>query len=116
MASSSSFSSRVIHPGPEDASLLTMQETHISQYIWNEHPDRVLVVRGKSSARSRNEQIPAEIIPYLQQAGFYEVAKLEFFLIEHTLVSALVERWRPETHTFHLPPGECTIKLQDIAI
>ena len=116
MASSSSSSSRVIRPGPEDASLLTMQETHISQYIWNGHPDRVLVVRGKSSIRGRDEQIPIEIIPYLEQAGFLEIAKLEFFQIDQTLISALVERWRPETHTFHLPPGECTITLQDIAI
>ena len=44
MASSSSFSSRVIRPGPKDASLLTMQETHVSQYIWNEHPDQDTVV------------------------------------------------------------------------
>ena len=116
MASSSFSSSRVIRPWLEDASLLTMQETHISQYIWNGHPDQVLVVRGKSSVRNRNEQIPVEIIPYLEQARFLEVAKLEFFQIEHTLISALVERWRPETHTFHLPPGECTITLQDIAI
>ena len=37
MASSSSSSSRVVRPGPEDGSMLTMQETHISQYIWNGH-------------------------------------------------------------------------------
>jgi len=36
--------------------------------------------------------------------------------MDNAALTALVDRWRPETHTFHLPSGEMSITLQDVAM
>ena len=36
--------------------------------------------------------------------------------VEASLLSALVDRWRPKMHTFHMPFGEITVTLKDVAM
>lgn len=48
------------------------------------------------------------ITPYIINAGLYAVDLLGSIAIHFALV---VERWRQETYTFHLPFGEATVRL-----
>ncbi|KAG8495970.1 hypothetical protein CXB51_009378 [Gossypium anomalum] len=52
---------------------------------------------------------------YLQEAGFWHVTTIgRGCKLDPKLISALIERWILETHTFHLPCRECTITLEDV--
>ncbi|XP_070022180.1 serine/threonine-protein phosphatase 7 long form homolog [Nicotiana sylvestris] len=48
--------------------------------------------------------------------GFYRIIEIGRMRFNWALITALIERWRPETHTFHLPIGEATITLQDVEV
>ncbi|KAG8481381.1 hypothetical protein CXB51_026146 [Gossypium anomalum] len=57
-----------------------------------------------------------QIMPYLQIAGFGDVVLIRRFDLRANLISALVERWCTETHTFIMPCGDCTITLEDVTM
>ncbi|KAH0708939.1 hypothetical protein KY290_010483 [Solanum tuberosum] len=52
----------------------------------------------------------------LRRSKLYDVVCVGRMQYDRALVTAMVERWRPETHCFHLPFGEVTITLQDVQV
>ncbi|KAL4343389.1 hypothetical protein AHAS_Ahas11G0073500 [Arachis hypogaea] len=59
--------------------------------------------------------MPPILLPYIRETGFEHAVELRNFMFDNCLISAFVERWRPKTHTFHLPWGEASITLRDVA-
>ncbi|XP_057544263.1 serine/threonine-protein phosphatase 7 long form homolog isoform X2 [Amaranthus tricolor] len=89
-------------PGPQDPSVLTMQQEHRSTPFWDaqmsntdtlgtRHPDFVPWV------------IDERIILYLELTRLYDFHLVAYGRVDRAIITALVERWRQETHTFHLP-------------
>ena len=117
MASSSSCSSNIkIKSGPIDGGVLWMQAKHVSKHVWNGKEDWKLLIRRAVPTYQGEEEIPEEIIPLLRQCDFYWIMTMGYLKISVSLITTLIERWRPETHTFHMRCRECTITLQDVSI
>ncbi|KAG5553112.1 hypothetical protein RHGRI_011097 [Rhododendron griersonianum] len=111
----------IITEGPGDRSLLRFQEFHRSHAIWKNNGDRPLdckpVVVRRSEANLKKLKPPEELVAQcIRQAGFGGLLDMPFISIDLALVTALLERWRPETHTFHFLTGEWTVTLQDVEV
>ncbi|QHN91959.1 serine/threonine-protein phosphatase 7 long form homolog [Arachis ipaensis] len=62
------------------------------------------------------DQYDDRVKEHLRFTGFYHASQIGIVQCQKALVNALVERWHPNTHTFHLPIGECAVTLEDMAM
>jgi len=94
----------------------TYKTTIYSNQVW-EGQERMIRLRYTSIwAFTHLDQIDNRVKNLITLAGFGHVINVRKVDINQHLVSALVERSRMETHTFHFPHGETTITLQDVAL
>ena len=52
---------------------------------------------------------------YVRQTGLHHLADKDRMVIDHALITTLIERWCLETNSFHLPSGEAIVTLEDVS-
>ncbi|KAF1858604.1 hypothetical protein Lal_00044637 [Lupinus albus] len=54
------------------------------------------------------------VLQFIRNTAFGPILEIGNVEINNHMFTAMVERWRPKTHTFHFPNGECNITLEDL--
>ena len=97
-----------------DPSLFIHNAHHTTQVLNRDVHGTFKVQRSDQACFNRAEHPGVQ--QRLEIAGFIGPYKAWWTRLDHALVTALVERWRAETHTFHLTVGEATVTLQDVGV
>ncbi|KAL0409601.1 UNVERIFIED_CONTAM: Serine/threonine-protein phosphatase 7 long form [Sesamum radiatum] len=105
--------------GLRDGTVLSQQLQHRSDDIPEGDIDVVLQAKRADGVfwnYFKDHDMHVRVLDVLHQIGFYGVYRCGRLVYDCHLITALVERWRPETHTFHFRVGEATITLEDVQI
>ncbi|KAL4342804.1 hypothetical protein AHAS_Ahas11G0015000 [Arachis hypogaea] len=103
------------NPGPIDGSVLYDQDKHVSTAVWDGQERGALRCHEHTSKLDQWTLTPKQI-ELVERAGFGYLRSIPAISLDNPLISALVERWRRETNTFHLNVGEMTVTLKDVAL
>ncbi|KAL8548949.1 hypothetical protein ACS0TY_008005 [Phlomoides rotata] len=106
--------------GPSEDDVLDQQHTHrsILVSITRDHNDTLLhLMQGSQNIFWTTRAAPDDddfilhprVLDRLEVMGFYGPAWCGYHKLDRHIITALVERWHSETHTFHFPIGEVTI-------
>ena len=96
--------------GPINPSVLYLQLHHKPAAVFHDEFCDLDVRRCDKEFFKSFMHIDPRVSDYIDRVGFDGVRIASYVHVDHGLITALVERWRQETHTFHLPIiGETTI-------
>lgn len=86
----------VIRPGPVGSSVLRLQTSHWSHDVWTSVANRVLSVMEHVVSVGREFRVEGGVLEYVRLVGFYGVHRIlgGGFLLDRSLLTSLVERWR----------------------
>ncbi|XP_066328824.1 protein MAIN-LIKE 1-like isoform X2 [Miscanthus floridulus] len=86
-------------------------------HILSDTNTEVILPPLRLRTHTRVHQWDERYTPYIWRAGFLELVRVVNYglpPLDPALLTAAVDRWRPETHTFHLPYGEMTLTMLDV--
>ncbi|KAH6824221.1 hypothetical protein C2S53_001248 [Perilla frutescens var. hirtella] len=101
--------------GPIDTSVLRSFKTHVAAAIWRGEEREVLKCHCLTAKLLRWQPPEDSSIAWktlVKKSGLLRLRKLAYRAPNRNLVSAFMERWHPETNSFHLPFGEMSIILE----
>ncbi|GMP67712.1 hypothetical protein CsSME_00027606 [Camellia sinensis var. sinensis] len=102
------------NPGPIDDSVLYDQDKHVSSAVW-EGQERGALRCHEHTSKLDQWTLTSKQVELVKKAGFNYLRLIPAISLDNPLISALVERWRRETNTFHFTVGEMTVTLEDVA-
>ncbi|TKY46810.1 Serine/threonine-protein phosphatase 7 long form-like [Spatholobus suberectus] len=103
------------NPGPIDGSVLYDQDKHVSTAVWDGQ-ERGALRCHEHTSKLDQWTLTHKQMELVEKAGFGYLRSIPAISLDNPLISALVERWRRETNTFHLNVGEMTVTLKDVAL
>ncbi|XP_028093072.1 uncharacterized protein LOC114293233 [Camellia sinensis] len=107
--------------GPYDPSILKSFHCHIAAKIWHNDERGILKclnhgfkVGEWSFNLEDNEQ--SKFHGLIMDSGLMSLVSCSYKLVNKVVALVFVERWQPETNTFHLPFGEMSPTLDDVSV